>query len=243
MENEKIIIYGGSSLISKEILRILSKDFNQFIIFCRKKNIVEQYIKEFKLENSKIEIFEVDLLDLEKNISIIDKLTDNIRGLIWISGSTGNPDEEYLDLKKCETNIRINFLNPVLLINKIAPKMIIGKKSFIAVLTSVAGLRGRSKRLFYCSAKSGLINYLSGLRQKLNKEKINVITVIPGYMKTKPFNIKAQSFLITSPEKSARIIYDAIKKNKEIVYINFFWKIIMFCINLIPEKIYKKLKF
>ena len=96
MENEKIIIYGGSSLISKEILRILSKDFNQFIIFCRKKNIVEQYIKEFKLENSKIEIFEVDLLDLEKNISIIDKLTDNIRGLIWISGSTGNPDEEYL---------------------------------------------------------------------------------------------------------------------------------------------------
>ena len=47
MENEKIIIYGGSSLISKEILRILSKDFNQFIIFCRKKNIVEQYIKEF----------------------------------------------------------------------------------------------------------------------------------------------------------------------------------------------------
>ena len=167
---------------------------------------------EIPLERAKIEIFEVDLLDLEKNISIIDKLTDNIRGLIWISGSTGNPDEEYLDLKKCETNIRINFLNPVLLINKIAPKMIIGKKSFIAVLTSVAGLRGRSKRLFYSSAKSGLINYLSGLRQKLNKEKINVITVIPGYMKTKPFNIKAQSFLITSPEKSARIIYDAIKK-------------------------------
>ena len=62
-------------------------------------------------------------------------------------------------------------------------------------------------------------------------------------MKTKPLNIKAQSFLITSPEKSARIIYDAIKKNKEIVYINFFWKIITFCINLIPEKIYKKLKF
>ena len=103
--------------------------------------------------------------------SIIDKLTGNISGLIWVSGSTGNPDEEYLDLKKCETNIRINFLNPVLLINKIAPKMVVGKKSFITVLTSVAGLRGRSKRLFYSSAKSALISYLSGLRQKLNKEK------------------------------------------------------------------------
>ena len=76
-----------------------------------------------------------------------------------------------------------------------------------------------------------------------SKEKINVITVIPGYMNTKPFNIRAPSFLISSPEKSARIIYNAIKKEKEIVYINFFWKVIMFCINLIPEKIYKKFNF
>ena len=243
MENNYIIIYGGSSLISKKLLEILSKDFNQFIIFCRKKNIVQQYISEKKLDNLEIKIFEVDLLDLETNLSIIEKLENNICGLIWISGITGNPDEEYLDSKKCETNLRVNFLNPVLLINKIVPKMKTGKKSFIAVFTSVAGLRGRSKRLFYSSAKSALITYLSGLRQKLNKEQINILTVIPGYMRTKPFNIKAPSFLITSPEKSAQIVYNAIKKEKEIVYINFFWRIIMFCINLLPEKIYKKLKF
>ena len=222
MENNYIIIYGGSSLISKKLLEILSKDFNQFIIFCRKKNIVQQYISEKKLDNLEIKIFEVDLLDLETNISIIEKLENNICGLIWISGITGNPDEEYLDSKKCETNLRVNFLNPVLLINKIVPKMKTGKKSFIAVFTSVAGLRGRSKRLFYSSAKSALITYLSGLRQKLNREQINILTVIPGYMRTKPFNIKAPSFLITSPEKSAQIVYNAIKKEKEIVYINFF---------------------
>ena len=243
MENNYIIIYGGSSLISKKLLEILSKDFNQFIIFCRKKNIVQQYISEKKLDNLEIKIFEVDLLDLETNLSIIEKLENNICGLIWISGITGNPDEEYLDSKKCETNLKVNFLNPVLLINKIVPKMKTGKKSFIAVFTSVAGLRGRSKRLFYSSAKSALITYLSGLRQKLNREQIHILTVIPGYMRTKPFNIKAPSFLITSPEKSAQIVYNAIKKEKEIVYINFFWRIIMFCINLLPEKIYKKLNF
>ena len=243
MENNYIIIYGGSSLISKKLLEILSKDFNQFIIFCRKKNIVQQYISEKKLDNLEIKIFEVDLLDLETNLSIIEKLENNICGLIWISGFAGNPDEEYLDSKKCETNLRVNFLNPVLLINKIVPKMKTGKKSFIAVFTSVAGLRGRSKRLFYSSAKSALITYLSGLRQKLNREQIHILTVIPGYMRTKQFNIKAPSFLIASPEKSAQIVYNAIKKGKEIVYINFFWRIIMFCINLLPEKIYKKLKF
>ena len=243
MNGEYIIIYGGSSYISKELLKILSKDFNQFIIFCRNKNVVNRYISELQLENLEIKIFEADLLDLKSNVSFIEKLENNILGLIWITGSTGNPDEEYLNPNKCEITLKINFVNPVLLINRILPKMKTGKKSFVAVLTSVAGLRGRSKRLFYSSAKAGLIAYLSALRQKFNKKNINVITVIPGYMSTKPFNIKASPFLISSPEKSAQIIYNAIKKEKEIVYINFFWRIIMFCINLIPEKIYKKLNF
>jgi len=243
MENSNIVIYGGSSFISKELLKILSKDYKKFTIFCRKKNAVQNYINEINLNNIEINIFETDILNLEENISIVEKLENNISGVIWISGLTGNPEEEYIDTKKCEMNLKVNFLHPVLIINKIIPKMKKEKKSFIAVLTSVAGLRGRSKRLFYSTAKSAMISYLSGLRQKLYKEKINVITVIPGYMRTKPFNIKAPSFLISSPEKSAQIIYSAIKKEKEIVYINFFWKVIMFCINLIPEKIYKKLKF
>lgn len=35
MNKNYIIIYGGSSLISKELLKILSKNFGKFIIFCR----------------------------------------------------------------------------------------------------------------------------------------------------------------------------------------------------------------
>ena len=104
MNKNYIIIYGGSSLISKELLKILSKDFDKFIIFCRNKNIVHQYILELKLENLEIKILEADLLDLESNISFIEKLENNILGLIWVAGFTGNPDVEYLDQNKCEEN-------------------------------------------------------------------------------------------------------------------------------------------
>ena len=124
--------------------------------------------------------------------------------------------------------------------------MIVDENSFIVALSSVAGLRGRSKRLFYSSAKSALISYLSALRQRLEKKKINVITVIPGYIKTRAFEKggwKAPSFLISSPKKAAKIICKAISSKKEIVYINFIWSIIMLFILCIPEKIFKKLKF
>ena len=242
MEHDTIIIYGGSSLIAKELIKKLSVKYKKFIIFCRKKNYIDQYIKEFELHDLDIKIFETDILNLDKNYSIIQDL-NRIRGLIWLAGDTGNPEEEFLDNEKCEKTIRVNFLNPVLIINKIVPKIIEDADSFLVVLASVAGLRGRKKNLYYSSSKSGLIAYLSGLRQKLAEKKINVITVIPGYMKTRPFNLKAPSFLIASPKKASDIICNAIYSKKEIVYINFIWKIIMLVVRLLPEKIFKKLNF
>ena len=234
MQNRHIIIYGGSSLISKELMKLLSNNFNHFSIFCRKRNDVENNLKE------------VDIKNLEKNFSIIDGIENNISGLIWVSGFTGNADEEFLDPEKGEKNIRVNFLNPILITNKIIPKMLLDTNSFIVAISSVAGLRGRAKQLFYSSAKSALIAYMSALRQKLISKKINVITVIPGYMNTKPFiggGWKAPSFLIASPNKVAKVILKAINSKKEIVYVNFIWRIIMFFIVNIPEKIFKNLKF
>ena len=242
MEHDTIIIYGGSSSIAKELIKKLSVKYKKFIIFCRKKNYIDQYIKEFELHDLDIKIFETDILNLDKNYSIIQDL-NRIRGLIWLTGDTGNPEEEFLDNEKCEKTIRVNFLNPILIINKIVPKIIEDADSFLVVLASVAGLRGRKKNLYYSSSKSGLIAYLSGLRQKLAEKKINVITVIPGYMKTRPFNLKAPSFLIASPKKASDIICNAIYSKKEIVYINFIWKIIMLVVRLLPEKIFKKLNF
>ena len=242
MEHDTIIIYGGSSLIAKELIKKLSVKYKKFIIFCRKKNYIDQYIKELELHDLDIKIFETDILNLDKNYSIIQDL-NCIRGLIWLTGDTGNPEEEFIDNEKCEKTIRVNFLNPVLIINKIVPKIIEDADSFVVVLASVAGLRGRKKNLYYSSSKSGLIAYLSGLRQKLAEKKINVVTVIPGYMKTRQFNLKAPSFLITSPKKASDIICNAIYSKKEIVYINFIWKIIMLVVRLLPEKIFKKLNF
>ena len=242
---KKIIIYGGSSYLSREIIKILSQDDYYFIIFCRNKKDVLSYLDELNIISVSYEIWEADLLDLNKNIQIIDKFNKDIVGLFWVAGKTGDPKKEFENTDICINSLNINYLNPVVIINKIITKFQsdLDQKKFIVVLTSVAGLRGRAERLFYSSAKAGLISYLSGLRQKLNHEKIKVITVIPGYMKTKPFNIKSFNFLISSPKKSAEIICAAMKTDKDIVYVSKIWCVIMFLINLIPEKIFKKMKF
>ena len=62
-------------------------------------------------------------------------------------------------------------------------------------------------------------------------------------MSTDSFTENSPKLLIVKPSKAAKIIYKSIKKKKEIVYVNFIWKIIAFVIKFIPENIFKKLNF
>lgn len=237
----KIIIYGGSSLISKYLFFEFYKDDCEFIVFCRDKKKVTLHIESLKLDPSRFTIHNLSLEEIDKNFKIIDNLNYKIKGIIWIAGAVGNPNEEILNSELTKNNYYINLINPVLFIDYLIPKL--SDDGFISVVTSVAGLRGRSKRLFYGSAKAGLINYLSGLRQFLYKRGIFVNTVIPGYISTERFNIKTSKFLITSPNKTAKMIYQSIKNKNEIIYVGFLWRIISFILNLIPENIFKKLNF
>ena len=249
MKFKKIVIFGGTSEISLELLKLYSSETEKFIIFCRDKKKFLEMEKEKNYpinDKDKIEIFETDLYDLDYNLKIVQNFKNEVSGVFWIAGYTGDGIKEYEKIDQAEKNIKINFFNPVIILSEIAKKMIKNKNSFIAVFTSVAGLRGRKKLIYYSSSKSGLIAFLSALRQKLFEDKILVATIIPGYMNTKPFRdseLKAPSLLVTSPKTVASILKRSIDNKKEIVYINNFWRVIMFAIKIIPERIFKRFSF
>ena len=116
----------------------------------------------------------------------------------------------------------------------------------LGVFCSVAGLRGRSKKCsMYGSAKSALISYMSGLRQKYSSYKISITTIILGFVNTKMLKTdfsKPNKFLVSDSKYIAKKIFENVQ-NKKDVFFPFKWRLIMFLINLIPEKFFKKLKF
>ena len=121
------------------------------------------------------ETYELGDAILENNLS---EIKNELDGLIWVAGETGDAMIEFQNTHKAKKNIDINFLNPILLISKLTSKIKQNNNSFIAVVTSVAGLRGRQKNFFYGSAKSGMISFLSGLRQKFSG-KILILELQP----------------------------------------------------------------
>ena len=241
-DKKKLFIHGGSSLISKYLIKEFQNEFDELYVFCRNTEKTKLILECETFHNKKFYFFENDLNDLDLTLNDIEKLPNDLSGILWVTGYTGNADIEFEDIEKARLNLNVNFLNVTISLSKLSKKLTINNNTFICVLTSVAGLRGRNKRLYYSAAKGGLINFLSGLRQKFNN-KVKVVTVIPGYISTNAFKEKAPKFLIENPKECSQTIFKAIKKNKEIVYINKLWRIIMWMILLIPEKIFKKLKF
>ena len=240
---KQVIIYGGTSLLSIEYIQKFHNEVDVFIVICRDLEKFKKKILYFdeNLKN-KIKLYQIDLLDLKKNISFLNSLQNHsLDGIFFVMGETGNPDEEIENTEKCNENYQINLIHPVLIINSLLPKL--KKDSYICVFTSLAGIRGRALRLFYCSAKAGLISYLSGLRQKLVKDNIDVINVIAGYMDTEKFNYDVNKYLVSTPREVIDRVYNGVRNKKENIYSSFIWFVISIIIRLIPEKVFKKLKF
>ena len=115
---------------------------------------------------------------------------------------------------------------------------------FIAVISSVAGDRGRQSNYLYGAAKGGLSVYLQGLRNRGKHCGVHVMTVKPGFVATQMTVglVDPKSPLVAQPEQVAKDIVRGLKKRKNIVYSRWFWRYIMLMIRSIPEWIFKRLR-
>jgi hypothetical protein len=137
----------------------------------------------------------------------------------------------------------INALSVISLLTALAQKMQQQRNGTIAVVTSVAGDRGRQSNYVYGAAKGMVSRYLQGLRGKLYPYNVNVIDIKPGLVDTPMTNHIKKGALWASPEQIAACIVKGISKNKHTIYAPYFWRYIMIVVCNIPESIFKKLKF
>ena len=154
-------------------------------------------------------------------------------------------DNEIVIRDQSETlkTIGTNFTGPVSILNIIAADYAARKQGVIAGISSVAGNRGRQSNYIYGSAKAGFTAYLSGLRNKLYHDQVHVLTVLPGFVRTKMTDhLKLPGLLTAEPGQVANAVYNGIRKKKNIIYVKWFWRWIMLIITSVPEFMFKKKK-
>ena len=162
--------------------------------------------------------------------------------VITCIGYLDNQEKSQIDFQESLISIQTNFTGLVSTLNIVSNDFEKRGIGIIVGISSVAGDRGRGSNYIYGSSKSGFTSYLSGLRNRLNKSNVKVITVKPGFIKTKMTNhLDLPKILTETPDDISNDIINSIKKGKTIIYSKWFWKWIMLTIKIIPETIFKKL--
>ena len=167
---------------------------------------------------------------------------DSLEGVVLCTGYLGDAETARQDWKEARRILDTNFTGSALALNFLANHFEQKRKGFICALSSVAGDRGRQSNYLYGSAKGGLTIYLQGLRNRLYPSGVHVITVKPGFVDTRMVFGRAKLPFVATPQAVAREIYHAVKIQKNVVYVPWFWQYIMFMVGSIPEGLFKKLK-
>lgn len=112
----------------------------------------------------------------------------------------------------------------------------------IAVISSVAGDWGRPSNYLYGAAKSGVTAFCSGLRGRLFKAGVHVLTIKPGFVDTPmTAGLPLPKMLVATPEQVAVDIVRALEKRQDTLYTRWFWRYIMLIIIHIPGILFKRL--
>lgn len=241
-----ILIVGANSDLAHAIARIFAKNEKaNLYIASRDLELLQKKAKDISERyNVNVQASYIDATDYNSHKAFYEKLDPKPNGVIVTFGIMGNQKDAQNDFESAKKTVETNYLGAVSLLELVAADFENRKSGFIIGVSSVAGARGRQGNYIYGSSKAAFTHYLSGLRNRLFNKNIHVMTVIPGYMKTKMIShISVPRALTAEPARAAHIIYDAYRSRKDVVYIDYYWKWIMSAINIIPERIFKRLNF
>ena len=159
-------------------------------------------------------------------------------------GYLGDQRKGQADFAEAQRIIETNFLGTVSILEKVASDFEARGKGTIIGISSVAGERGRQSNYLYGAAKGAVTVYLSGLRHRLSRKGVKVITILPGFIRSKMTEHMALPEILTAnPQGVAEQIHQAWLNGRDVVYVKWYWRWIMMLVRLLPEKLFKQLNF
>lgn len=236
----KAIIIGASSGIGMQLSRIMSKDGVTLGLTGRRLELLNSLKSELPSETK------VKFMDISKPYNAMETLNNLIKemggvDLIIVSAGIGHINYD-LKWELEQETINTNILGVTAVINAAMQYFLKEKHGHLAIISSVASLRGSAECPAYNASKSYLSNYIEGIRCKVKKQKLNITVtdIKPGLVDTGM--AKGEGLFWVMPlDKASKQIYTALKKRIDIIYVTKRWKYIACLLKIMPKEIYYKM--
>jgi len=241
----KVMIVGATSALAHETAKLFARNGAELFLVGRTPEKLEVVASDLKVRGAqRVETYLLDLSDLARHQELLDQALTTLGELdvlLIAHGTLGDQRKCELSVEETLKEFNNNCTSVIALLTLSANYFEQRRRGCIAVISSVAGDRGRKSNYVYGTAKAALTAFLQGLRNRLYSAGVTVVTVKPGIVAT-PMTAHMRRGLLTADAQTVgQGIYEAMMKKKDVVYLPWFWQPIMFIIGGIPERLFKRL--
>ncbi|MFV0531709.1 MAG: SDR family oxidoreductase [Flavobacteriales bacterium] len=222
LKDKKVLVTGGASGIGKIMARLFLEEKSKVVIWDINQEKIDETIKEFSglgsITGYKVDVSDTALVKetaqkVKKDVGIIDVLVNNA-GIV-----VGKFFHEHTTDDIVKT-MDVNSSAPMIICNEFLGDMMKQNSGHICNITSSGGLVSNPKMSVYVASKWALTGWSDSVRLEMKqlKKDINVTTIMPYYINTGMFDgVRSRVLPHTEPETAARIIVNAVKKNKKMI--------------------------
>jgi short-subunit dehydrogenase len=244
--SRKVVVLGATSAIAQATTQLLARDGDRLFLVALEGERLEVVARDLENRYGRaVGRMAADLNDVSRHADVLDeasRVLDGFDTVLLAYGVMGDHDRCRTSYAEAERVLRINFLSPVSLLTLVAEQFEAQGAGMLAVVSSVAGDRGRQSNYVYGASKGGLDVFLAGLRNRLFRSGVRVVTIKPGMVNTPMTAHMEKGLLFSEPETIARGIHRAMRRGRDVAYLPWFWRVIMGVIRLIPEPIFKRMR-
>lgn len=241
---QRVAVFGATSAMAQQTVRLLAARGADLFLVARDAARLEAVAADARIRGARVTAAQADLDDARRHGELLDGAAAALGGLdavLVAHGVLADSDACEADPALAARVLVTDLLSPVLLCEQAAARLSARGAGTIVAISSVAGDRGRQSNYVYGSAKGGLSVYLAGLRNRLFRRGVHVVTVKPGFVDSPMTAHVPKNPLFAPPSAVAHAIVRAVERRRDVVYVPGFWRAIMWVIRQVPETIFKKL--
>ena len=241
MTKPSVLILGGRSDMGLAIARRFAASGHPIQLAARGVQTLEADRADIALRHGvAASLHEYDALTADPD-TWIDGLPELPGIVVCCIGFMGEQAASETDPAKAAVVMRSNYEAPALMLGAFANRFVAKGCGAIVGVSSVAGDRGRASNYVYGSAKAGFTAFLSGLRNRLARTPVQVVTVKPGFVATRMTEgMKLSPALTATTDAVAAAVEKAVRRKRDVIYVKPVWSLVMLVITHLPEAVFKR---
>ena len=242
-EPQTIVLLGGTSEIGRAIVdELLSPATRTLILACRRP--AEADPDRFTRDGLDVVVESFDAADTASHGAFARRLASehgDLDVVVVAFGVLGDQAELERDPEAAARTVHVNYTGAVSSTLAFAGVLRGQGHGHLAVLSSVAGERGRAGNFVYGSSKAGLDTFAQGLGDSLAGSGVSVTVVRPGFVHSRMTRGMRSAPFATTPRVVGELTVAGMRKGKHTVWAPSVLRYVFSVLRHVPRPIFRRL--